>query len=291
MSYLTVREALAEAAEMLHRQSLSLPRLDAEVLLAHILGITRTELFIRSADSISQQAAKEFSDLIQRRIAREPVAYITGEKEFMSLPYLVNRDVLIPRPETEILVEWIIEQGRKTAPQGQPLIIDVGTGSGAIAVSLCVNLLNASVWGVDLSDSALSVAAVNADRMGVGGRLKLIQSDLLSDVPDELVGKVDIITANLPYIPSGEIPGLMPEVGDYEPRIALDGGNDGLDLYRRLIPQAGKFLQNGGWLGMEIGLGQTAGLTSLLFAGPWKPNVIILRDYAGYDRFVIAQKI
>ncbi len=287
----TVREALAGAVDILRRRGIETPRLDAEVLLAFVLGTDRTELYINSDRIIDGSRLKQYFFLVERRAGREPVAYITGQKEFMSLIFHVNRDVLIPRPETEVLVEWIVENFKKLLIfHDFPIILDVGTGSGALAVSLAKYVPQARVWALDISEQALEVARGNARRNGVADRIVFVQSDLLAEVPTDLMGKTDLIVANLPYVPTKEIPALMPEITGYEPYKALDGGGDGLDLYRKLIPQAHRVLRPGGWLGMEMGEGQSAGLASLLPEDQWGEGVRVLKDYTGRDRFIIAKK-
>ncbi len=281
----TVREALAEAAEVLRSSGIETARLDAEVLLAFVLKVSRTDLYVRNDRVIPNNKLEEFFTAVTRRSCREPAAYITGEKEFMSLSFLVNRNVLIPRPETEVLVEWVIERAGDS-----PVMVDVGTGSGAIAVSLARYLPGARVWAVDISGAALEVARENAARLGVGDRIKFLNSSLLDGIPAGLHGKVDWIIANLPYIPTAEVSRLQPEVSQYEPHTALDGGGDGLKLYRKLVIRAYEVLATGGWLCLEMGTGQTEGLTALLPEQRWGEGIQVLKDYAGLDRFIVIRK-
>ena len=281
----TVREALAEAAQVLRSSGIDSARLDAEVLLAFVLKVSRTDLYVKNDRVIPNNKLREFLAAVARRSRREPAAYITGEKEFMSLPFLVNRKVLIPRPETEVLVEWVIERAGDSQ-----VIVDVGTGSGAIAVSLATYLPKARVWAVDISDAALEVARENAARLGVRERIQFLNSSLLDGIPAGLDGKVDWIIANLPYIPTAEVSRLQPEVSQYEPHTALDGGGDGLDLYRKLVIRAYEVLTTGGWLCLEMGTGQTKGLTTLLPEERWGEGIQVLQDYAGLDRFIVIRK-
>ncbi len=290
MTSLTVREALGKATAVLRSHGLETARLDAEVLLAFVLKTSRSRLYIDSEKILSGDDLTEFFSLVERRLNREPIAYITGEKEFMSLIFKVNRNVLIPRPETEIIVEWVIEKVNKLLlSPDNPIILDVGTGSGAIAISLARYLPQAEIWATDISAQALELARLNAKNMAVEDRITFLNSDLLTGIPARLKGKAHFVVANLPYIPKEEIPHLPAEVAGYEPHIALDGGGDGLDLYRKLIPQAREILAAGGWLCMEIGMSQTKTLASLLPASNWGEGIQVLKDYAGLDRFIVAQ--
>jgi release factor glutamine methyltransferase len=289
---LTIGEALAGAAETLRSRGIDTARLDAEVLLAFVLNTSRLDLHVNSREVLPDGIWHGYNTLIERRAGREPVAYITGEKEFMSLAFYVDRNVLVPRPETEILVEWIIEKIRERPgfSTRRPVIMDVGTGSGSIAVSLAKYVSRAEVWAVDISEKALDTACRNARTHKVDDRISFLQSDLLTGIPAGLKGRVDFMAANLPYIPSREIPHLMAEVAGFEPYIALNGGGDGLDLYRKLIPQAREVLHTCGWLGMEVGAAQAEKLAPLLSERIWGESAVVLKDYTGVDRFVVVQK-
>lgn len=260
-------------------------RIDAEVLLMLATGRDRAALYRDGLEDLSPEEEKEFRRLLERRAAGEPAAYIAGHREFMGLDFLVGPAVLIPRPETELLVEKALEI-LKALPA--PVVVDVGAGSGAIAVSLAVLLDSAKVYATDISPEALAVAGQNAARHGVAGRVEFRQGDLLAPLLAVPVLKVDLVAANLPYVPSGEIPRLMKGVRDYEPRLALDGGPDGLEHYRRLIPQARELLRDGGRLLMEMAPGQGPELKNILGSG-WRAEV--LSDLAGRERLVIAQKL
>lgn len=270
-------------------------RIDAEVLLGHCTGRDRAALYRDGLDLLSPDQEKMFRRLLERRAGGEPLAYITGRKEFMGLDFLVSPAVLIPRPETELLLEKAVEllksDSRAVAgsdARGGPVAVDVGTGSGAIAVSLAVLLDQASVYATDISPGALGIARENAYRHGVAQRIEFRQGDLLGPLLGIPGFRADLVAANLPYVPSGEIPLLMKGVRDFEPYLALDGGPDGLDHYRRLIPQAAKLLRSGGHLLMEIAPGQGAALREAMGPG-WR--VEIFNDLAGRERLVIAQKL
>lgn len=259
--------------------------LDAEVLLRHVLKVDRIGLYTRPERLLSETELASYHNLLVRRAQGEPVAYLTGTREFMGLEFNVSSAVLIPRPETELLVEIVLNTLRPLS--GQACIVDVGTGSGAIAVSLAKYLPTAQIYALDISPAALAMAEQNAVQHGVAERVSFQQSNLLSALLTDIAGQVDWIVANLPYIPSADIPQLQLEVVGHEPKLALDGGSDGLVLYRELIPQASQMLKPGGQLIMEMGWDQGRELLSLLDGESWN-NAQIIKDYAGLDRFVRA---
>jgi release factor glutamine methyltransferase len=254
------------------------PRRDAEVLLAHLLGCGLTALLTHPERILSPAEGNQFETLIRRRLASEPVQYITGVQEFFALEFEVSRDVLIPRPETEHLVEAVLARfGRESEPR----IIDVGTGSGAIAVALAHALPRARVTALDLSTAALAVARRNAQRHGVMERMTLLQSDLLASVESS---EFDAVVSNPPYIAAGEM--LEPQVFEYEPHSALFAGPTGLEVYERLIPQARRVLKPDGWLMLEMGYGQRRALEKML--SDWTA-VSFLNDLQGIPRVAQAQ--
>ncbi|MBI4898675.1 MAG: peptide chain release factor N(5)-glutamine methyltransferase [Actinobacteria bacterium] len=221
----TLREALNSAEASLAVAGVDAPRLDAELLLAHALGVSRPQLITRLNAPLTRIARTGFSAALARRAAREPLAYITGEKGFRGIVLRVDQNVLIPRPETELLVDVV-----KTAAPAS--VLDVATGSGAVALALADELPSAAITATDVSPDALAVAAENAHRLGFGDRVQFIRADLLVGVG----GEFNVIAANLPYVRAGEIDALQPEIA-FEPRAALDGGPDGLDLVRVLVAQ------------------------------------------------------
>jgi len=270
--------------------------LEAEVLLASVTGLDRVGLYRESRRELKPEEVSLFRRLVQRRAQREPVAYLTGIKEFMGLEFEVNPEVLIPRPETELLVEKVLELVRKSASDSKKrsgskpdiFIADVGTGSGAIAVSLALYLPEARILATDCSAGAIAVAGRNARRHGVEKRITFFEGDLLSPLLDlNLKDKMFVITANLPYISSAEFPGLMPDVRCYEPMLALDGGRDGLSHYQRLLPQAKDLLSASGYLLMEIGPGQGDAIGCLLKKEGWLFDLFF--DLAGRKRIVLAR--
>jgi release factor glutamine methyltransferase len=254
-------------------------RLDAEVLLRHVLGCDLAALITHPERVLSPAESTQYDALLKRRIVAEPIQYITGEQEFFGLTMKVTPDVLIPRPETEHVVEALLHRvNREDALH----LLDVGTGSGAIAVALAHALPNAAVTAVDLSQAALDVARENAMRHGVSDRVRLLQSDLIAGVRGELF---DAVISNPPYIADTE--DLEPQVRDYEPHRALYAGPTGLEIYRRLIPEAHLALKPGGWLLLEIGYGQKLPLSELL--NSWE-DVAFVDDLQGIPRVAIARR-
>lgn len=233
-------------------------RRDAEILLLHATGLSRATLLAHDDDSLAPDLTAAFDALITRRSTGEPIQHIIGEAEFYGLPFRVTRDVLIPRPETEHLVERAIGILRTT---NSPRILDIGTGSGAIAVALAHTLPAASVTTIDLSPAALAVARENAARNNIAERVRFLEGDLLAPVAGE---HFDLIVSNPPYVPEADRESLAVEVREYEPALALFAGADGLDIYRRLIPAAFSALAPGGALLLEIGYGQRDAIHSLL---------------------------
>jgi len=276
------RVALGQAATALENAGIEEPRLDAEVLLAHALGITRAQLHAHPQRQLSTVELAHYRQLIERRARREPVAYIVGHKEFYGLDFFVDNRVLIPRPETELLVERGLEMAQA---RNLRLIADVGTGCGAIAVSLAVHLPQALLYATDASPAALEVAAHNCRRHGVEDRVRLLQGYLLEPLPEP----VDLIVANLPYVSAAEWAQLPPEVSRYEPREALHGGPDGLNHIRSLLAQAGGYLKPAGAILLEIGA--TQGEAVITLAKRYFPaaRVEIVQDYARLNRIVIVR--
>jgi release factor glutamine methyltransferase len=278
------RKVPASAGEVLQAARVRLastsqyPRRDAELILAHVLGCDSTALLTHPERLLSAKETDGFESLLQRRLANEPVQYLTGEQEFFGLLFGVSRDVLIPRPETEHLVEAVLERFNRDS---NPRIVDVGTGSGAIAVAIAHAMPRSRVTAVDLYPAALEIARRNAERHGVIDRVTLLQSDLLAASRST---EFDAVVSNPPYIADGEQ--LEPQVANYEPRSALHAGPTGLEVYERLIPQARTVLNPRGWLMMEIGYGQQPALQTLL--GGWS-EVSFVQDLQGIPRVVQAR--
>ncbi len=284
---MNLRQALTLGRELLKLHNSPSYIIDAQVLLSKVTGLDRTGLLLKEEVVLTDEQQQQYKNLLDRRAWGEPVAYLTGSKEFMGLDFVVSPAVLIPRPDTELMVEtalaFLQSQG-----EGACLAADVGTGSGAIAVSLANYLPGLQVYAIDLSPDALAIAGQNAILHQVDRRVTLLQGNLLQPISLELSGRLNVITANLPYIPSGEIAGLMSDVKDYEPHLALDGGCDGLDLYRLFLPQAYNLLKPGGLLLMEIGPGQGEAAKKMLPEERWQAEIKL--DLACRERLVVAQR-
>jgi len=276
----TVLKILQWTADYFRGKGIESGRRDAELLLGAILTLDRVGLYLNFDRPLLAAELAAFRQVVERRARREPLQYILGECEFWSLPFRVTPDVLIPRPDTEVLVEEVL----KHLPPGGRLL-DVGLGSGAIAVAVAHERPDAQVVGIDASNEALAVARQNAERNGVAGRCEFRPGNLyaLADGPYELV------VSNPPYITTNEMPGLMPEVRDHEPHLALEAGVDGLDCYRALVPGALAQLIAGGWLLVEVGAGQ-ADAVRKLFATAGYGEIFTTNDLAGIERVVGGQK-
>ncbi|WP_338553448.1 HemK/PrmC family methyltransferase [Paenibacillus sp. KS-LC4] len=344
----TIREACLQASSFLAGQGVEEPRNNAELLLLHLLGIGRMELLRDGGEPFPIELAPAWDALIGRKGNGEPVQYIIGEQWFYSRPFAVTPAVLIPRPETELLVEAVLEAADRLWPEAaqaeaegapvegaagagfaaavssgsggeqakqeeasataadaikgwaaRPTVLDVGTGSGAIGVTLAALRPLWRVCASDLSPDALAVARTNAARHGAAGRMAFVQGDLLApflgtggaaanQAPAAADLRVDVLVSNPPYIPADDLPGLQREVRDYEPRLALDGGADGLNPYRRMVEQLPLLRQMPRIVAFELGMGQAEAVAKLLReAGPWD-EVRTITDYGGIDRHVIA---
>lgn len=262
------------------------PRLDAEVLLCAVLQCERIKLYMDFERPLTGAELSQYKNYVARRGQHEPLAYILGEKEFMRNSFKVTPATLVPRPETELLVESLIKVARGLKADGDVKILDIGTGSGAIIVSLLDYLPNAKGVGVDISVDALIVAEENSRRIGVRERAGFMQSDLFSRIPVDK--KFDIIVSNPPYIPAADIAGLAKDV-QKEPRGALDGGADGLDFYRRIISEAMDHMTDEGILAFEVGINQAQVVAELCRKAGFKATAI-RKDYADIERMVFAVK-
>lgn len=275
-----MRRLLRWAVSSLEEAGIESAQLDAELLAAHVLGLSRTQLYVRVDRALETQAEQTFRELVLRRVRHEPVAYILGHKEFYGLDFQVDRRVLIPRPETETLVEVALTIARQ---RDLGLMAEVGVGSGAIAIALAINLPGAEIYAIDSSSDALDVAAENCRRHDVSDRVYLLHGDLLAPLP----GPVELIVANLPYVSTAELSTLAPEITKYEPVVALEGGPDGLDQIRRLLEQVGPCLKPAGLLCLEIGATQALAVNQLVRSQFPEASVALVRDLAGLDRVVV----
>lgn len=277
----TVLKLVRWTAEFFAGKGVDTPRLDADLLLADTLGLDRVGLYLNFERPLEAAELAAFREKVRRRAAREPLAYILGATEFWSLPFKVTQAVLIPRSDTELLVE---EALRRLPGAGR--VLDVGTGSGVLAIALAHERPACAVTAIDVSPGALAVAADNARGNGVAERICFLRQDL-AVLPD---GPFDLIVANPPYIASGELVTLMPEVHDFEPHLALDGGDDGLAAYRALARQAGTVLAAGGWLLVEVGSNQAAAVRDL-FEKTGLAEIFTARDLAGIERVVGGRRL
>jgi release factor glutamine methyltransferase len=286
----TCDEALRWGTAYLQRCRIDSARLDAEVLLAHCLGGERPVLYRDRDRRLPAALWQRFIDLITRRSAHEPLAYLTGVREFWSLPFTVRPGVLIPRPETE----WVVETALRYAPPfiqqtGRCHILDVGTGSGNIAIATAASLADATVLAIDISSEALAVAQSNARACGVAERVAFVRGDLLGPL-HPWRAHFDLLLSNPPYIAAGEMASLPETVRGYEPPLALDGGEDGLSFYRRLSAEGPQYLSEWGVAIVEVGY-QQAGAVSQLFAQAQQWDVVeVVKDYSGIERVVVAQR-
>ena len=279
----TIGRILKWTEQYFKEKGIESPRLDAEVLLSHILGRERIYLYVHFDEPLEPAELARYREAIKQRVQRVPVAYIIGEKEFMGLTFKVTEDTLVPRPDTEILVQAAIERLR--ARGDAPRFADIGTGTGAICLSVLHFLPKAQADTVDISPAARAVAEENAAALGASDRVTFHTGDLLAPLAGQCY---DAILSNPPYIPDGDIAALAPEVRLKEPHTALAGGKDGLDFYRRLMADAPALLKDGGFLAVEVGIHQAAPVAAL--AVPSFSRTEILKDYAGIERVVIAWK-
>jgi release factor glutamine methyltransferase len=271
-----LRDCLNQTRNILSDGNIENASLESELLIRHVTGYNRVQLYQNMELEFPDKYQGRLQQVISRRLQGEPSAYITGKREFYGLDFYVNKDVLIPRSETEHLVDKALELGRLYA---NPVIADIGTGSGAIAVSLAVNLPQARIIAIDISFDALKTADINSHRHNVNDRITLLGGNLLEPLSE----KADIITANLPYVRKEDMP-----VNSYEPLAALDGGDDGLDTIRLLCKQVEDKINKGGYLLLEIGLGQSDAVVDMLNNMASVKNIEVIPDLRGIDRIICA---
>lgn len=270
------RELLNKGVAMLRQAGIADADTDGWYLLEYASGMSRNDYFLHMEEEASGELTEAYGRLLEKRCTRIPLQYLTGEQEFMGLTFSVNPHVLVPRQDTETLVEQV----EKRLSPGMR-VLDLCTGSGCILISLLARVPGVSGLGTDISEEALATAESNADRLGVADRAQWARGDLFAPVE----GRFDVIVSNPPYIPREDIDGLMPEVADFEPRGALDGGDDGLDFYRRITSEASEYLEAGGRLFFEIGCDQARDVTALMEKAGFV-HVATVRDLSGLDRVV-----
>lgn len=280
----TIGRILKWTEDYFAQKGIENPRLDAEVLLSHVLKKQRIYLYVHFDEPLQAEELTAFRELIKQRASHVPVAYILGKKEFMGLSFKVTQDTLVPRPDTEILVQGAVERLRQLGCE-KPHIADIGTGTGAVGLSVLHFVKDAELDTVDISPAARAVAEENAASLELADRAHFFTGDLLSPLQGKMY---TAILSNPPYIPKADIAGLSADVQLSEPHTALDGGEDGLDFYRRLCAEAPAMLENGGFMAFEVGIEQAEDVAKLAMANPLIGKTEILKDYAGIERVVIA---
>ena len=289
---MTRLESLNQTTNRLKVHRVENPRLNAELLLARSLNVSREGLYMSLHDLLEEKEREALEKMVQRRISGEPLQYILGQQEFWSIDLKVDSRVLIPRPETELLIEQSLPILSELSLKRDPFVLEIGTGSGAIAIALAKEVKNIFLIATDISRDALIVAKENARSAGVLDRIKFVTGDLFRPFhPMKGRATFDLILSNPPYIVRRKINTLAEEVKDYEPRVALDGGEDGLAFYRGIIPEASFYLREGGWLFLEVALGQSGDVSEMIkgeghFLEPQR-----IPDLSGIGRVVRAQKI
>lgn len=288
----TVRRLLEWTIPFFTRRGVDSPRLSAELLLAHVLGVARIKLYTDYERQLDAPNLSAYRDLVRRAAEDEPVAYLTGRAHFFNLEFEVTRDVLIPRPDTETLVENVIRLIRHEPGLESPRILELCTGSGCIAAALAHNIKNAAVVATDISSLAIAVAKRNLERLGLSDRVTVEQGDLLAPLDHLTVREpFHLLVANPPYIPTAQIPQLDRSVRDYEPISALDGGLDGLALHRRILSESPPYLFPNARIFLEIAFDQAEPAKALAAEHAQFTDVRILKDHAGNDRVLTAKRI
>jgi release factor glutamine methyltransferase len=287
----TVRKTLEWTTAFFTRKGVDAPRLSSELLLGHVLGLPRIKLYTDYDRVLSDADRGRLRDLVGRAGEHEPIAYLTGKGYFFNLEFEVSRDVLIPRPDTETLVENVIQTSRRHLILDTPRILDLCTGSGCVAAAVATGLKSAVVIATEISPRAAAVARANVERLGLAGRVTVLEGDLFEPLTTIVDPQpFDMIVSNPPYIATAQIASLDRSVRDYEPMQALDGGVDGLDIHRRILQEGLGRLNPGGRIFLEIAFDQGKGAMEVASAYPGWEDVRILKDHAGHDRVLTAKK-
>lgn len=283
-----IRELLLKATEYLEDNHIDTAKTDAETLLCELVGTNRINLYLNDKIPLTKDRLGQYWQLLNRRASGEPIAYILGKKEFMNWEFFITPNVLIPRPETEILVEKIINIAKKTLDSA-PIIVDIGTGSGVIAISLALTL-NATVYAIDICKDALKVAKLNAYKLGAEKKIIFLKGNLLFPLKKFNINKqIDFIVSNPPYVATSQF-NLLPLDVKFEPKIALDGGKDGLNFYDKIINDSINYLKEGGYLALEVGFNQAEVIRDKIIQIKKFKEINIIKDYAGIDRIIIARR-
>jgi len=281
----TVRRLLEWTPGFFTKKGVDQPRLSAELLLSHVLDVPRINLYTGYDRVVGEAQLARYRDLVKRAAEQEPIAYLTGRAHFFSLEFAVSRDVLIPRPDTETLVENVLQTVRHQPGLEAPRVLDLCTGSGCVAASIAKNLKSALVWAIDISPAAIAIAQKNVDQLGLTDRVTLGIGDLFDPLKTFADPRpFDLIVANPPYIATDQLPGLDKSVRDFEPMLALDGGKDGLTIHRRILTKAPDHLLPGGRIFLEIAFDQGASARAMANEFPGFEEPRIRKDFGGRDR-------
>lgn len=281
-----IRQLLQQATKYLENNHIDTAKTDAEILLCDLIKTERINLYLKTKMRLSDDELNQYWQLLERRALHEPIAYILGKKEFMNWEFIVNQHVLIPREETSILVEEIINLGKRRLSS---IIVDIGTGSGVIAISLALSL-NAKVYALDISESALEVAKANATKLGVENKITFLKGNLLIPLKRFKLNKeIDFVISNPPYVSTSQFTSLPLDVG-FEPKIALDGGKEGLNFYDKIINGSLEYLKDGGYLALETGYGQAEIIKDKILQTKRFDEIKIIKDYQGIKRVILAKK-
>lgn len=286
----TIAQLLTWTTEFFRERGIENPRLDAEVLLGAVLGKERMYLYVHFDEPLEPAELARYRAYVKERAGHVPLAYVLGTREFMGLDFRVTRDTLIPRPDTELLVQCVVDFLRARTAEGRDdlTLADIGTGTGAIALSVLHYTEGTRADAVDISPAAAEVARENAERLGLAERIEVHVGDLTAPLAGH---SYDVILSNPPYIPTADISGLMPEVRSYEPHLALDGGRDGLTIYRRLAADAPALLRDGGMFAVEVGINEARDVAALMEMHARIVRTEIHKDLGGIERVVVGYTV
>jgi len=286
---LEIKDLIRMGIKKLDRRKYSNPPLECVLLLAYLLDVDKTYIYIHNNEEVPSSVEDKYFSLIDERRKGYPIQYILKEKEFMGISFYIEEGVLIPRPDTEVLVQYVLDYIDEKYKEGDIKVVELGTGSGCISLSIAYYNKNVFVYSVDIDKKANAVAEENSRRLKLSDRVKILEGDLFQGIKNMgLKNSVDIIVSNPPYIPEDEIFGLQDEIKKYEPLWALDGGEDGLDYYRRIIPQSKEYLKNRGILVFEMGFDQGRKIKELMEKENFR-NINILKDLQGLDRVITGE--
>ncbi len=288
----TIGQTLKWVSKLFKSVEIINPERETELLLSYFLKMNRSEIYLNSDRALKNKEKKQLEKMIQERIRKIPLQYITKHQEFMGMDFLVEKGVLIPRPETEILVERVIERLKKRKSSSHLKIVDLGTGTGIIAISIAKFIKDITIYATDISKESLQAALKNAQKHNCEDKIIFLQGDLFEPFQGKIEkNSLDVIISNPPYVNSDDFKLLPPEIKDNEPKIALYGGVDGIDYYRKIVKESPKFLKRDGFIALEVGLNQAKIIKELILKeNNYRKNVEIFKDYSGIERVVIAYR-